>query len=69
MAGTKLDPAALPEIVSSQEWDAAHHAFLAKEKEMTRARDAWAAERRRLPMVRVEKNSGLPRRRFGACRS
>jgi predicted dithiol-disulfide oxidoreductase (DUF899 family) len=46
----------LPNIVSQADWDTARRAFLAKEKEMTRARDALAAERRRLPMVRIEKN-------------
>jgi predicted dithiol-disulfide oxidoreductase (DUF899 family) len=48
--------AALPKIVSQSEWVKAHDAFIAKEKEMTRARDALAAQRRRLPMVRIEKN-------------
>jgi predicted dithiol-disulfide oxidoreductase (DUF899 family) len=47
---------ALPRIVSQQEWQAAHDGFIAKEKQMTRARDALAAERRRLPMVRVPEN-------------
>ena len=47
---------ALPKIVSQQAWRAAHDAFLAEEKEMTRARDALAAQRRRLPMVRIEQN-------------
>lgn len=56
MATAKLERDALPKIVSQAEWDAARLAFLAKEKEMTRARDALAAERRRLPMVRIEKN-------------
>jgi predicted dithiol-disulfide oxidoreductase (DUF899 family) len=46
----------LPEVVSPTEWQAAHEALLAKEKEATRARDALAAERRRLPMVRIEKD-------------
>lgn len=46
---------ALPKIVSEAEWRAASDALLAKEKELTRARDALAAERRRLPMFRVEK--------------
>jgi len=41
----------LPEIVDEQEWQRAHQALLAKEKAATRARDALAAERRRLPMV------------------
>jgi predicted dithiol-disulfide oxidoreductase (DUF899 family) len=48
-------PKAFPNVVSDHEWRAAHDAFLAKEKELTRARDALAAERRRLPMVKVEK--------------
>ena len=47
---------ALPRIVSEAEWRAAHEALLAKEKELTHARDALAAERRRLPMVRIEKD-------------
>lgn len=41
----------LPTIVSEQEWQQSHEALLAKEKEATRARDALAAERRRLPMM------------------
>jgi predicted dithiol-disulfide oxidoreductase (DUF899 family) len=46
----------LPPIVSAEEWQAAREAILAKEKEATRARDALAAERRRLPMVRIDKD-------------
>jgi predicted dithiol-disulfide oxidoreductase (DUF899 family) len=46
----------LPEVVSRDEWLAARKELLAKEKEMTRARDALSAERRRLPMVRIEKD-------------
>jgi len=46
----------LPPAVSETEWQAAHEALLAKEKEATRARDALAAERRRLPRVRIEKD-------------
>ncbi|MPY71407.1 MAG: DUF899 domain-containing protein [Alphaproteobacteria bacterium] len=46
----------LPPIVSPAEWQAASDALLAKEKAATRARDALAAERRRLPMVRIEKD-------------
>jgi predicted dithiol-disulfide oxidoreductase (DUF899 family) len=45
-----------PEIVSETEWRAAHHALLAKEKALTRSRDALAAERRRLPMMRIDKD-------------
>lgn len=43
------------QIVSPAEWEAARQRLLVKEKEATRARDALAAERRRLPMVAVEK--------------
>jgi predicted dithiol-disulfide oxidoreductase (DUF899 family) len=46
----------LSEVVSHEEWQAAHDELLAKEKEATRARDALAAERRRLPMVRFDKD-------------
>lgn len=46
----------LPQVVSPAEWQAAHEALLVKEKEATRARDALAAERRRLPMVRFDKD-------------
>jgi predicted dithiol-disulfide oxidoreductase (DUF899 family) len=45
----------LPPIVSEAEWQDAHEQLLAKEKEATRARDALAAERRRQPMVRIDK--------------
>lgn len=45
----------LPEIVTRDEWLAARTALLDREKELTRARDALAADRRRLPMVEVEK--------------
>ena len=44
-----------PAIVSPQEWRAAHEKLLGKEKELTRARDALAAERRRMPWMQVEK--------------
>ncbi len=46
----------LPQLVSRDEWQAAREELLVKEKEATRARDALAAERRRLPMVRIEKD-------------
>ncbi len=45
-----------PQIVSREEWQRARDQLLVKEKAATRARDALAAERRRLPMVRIEKN-------------
>ena len=44
-----------PPIVSSEEWQAEWERLLVKEKELTRARDALAAERRRMPMMAVEK--------------
>src|SRR6266852_6961971 len=44
-----------PPIVSPQEWEAAREQLLVKEKALTRARDALAAERRRMPWVAVEK--------------
>ncbi|MCW2886250.1 MAG: hypothetical protein JWL58_3112 [Streptosporangiaceae bacterium] len=45
-----------PQVVSAQEWQAARDALLVKEKEHTRALDALAAERRRMPMVRLDKD-------------
>jgi predicted dithiol-disulfide oxidoreductase (DUF899 family) len=49
----------MPEIVSSERWLAARTELLAREKELTRARDALNADRRRLPMVKVEKDYEL----------
>jgi predicted dithiol-disulfide oxidoreductase (DUF899 family) len=46
----------LPEIVSRDEWLAARKKLLTKEKELTRTRDALSAQRRRLPMVRIDKD-------------
>ena len=43
-----------PPVVSAEEWAAARRALLVKEKEHTRALDALAAERRRLPMVALD---------------
>jgi predicted dithiol-disulfide oxidoreductase (DUF899 family) len=45
----------LPPVVSEEDWTRARKRLLAKEKEFTHARDALAAERRALPMTRVEK--------------
>jgi predicted dithiol-disulfide oxidoreductase (DUF899 family) len=42
-------------IVSPAEWEKARKALLAKEKELTRARDALSQARRELPWERVEK--------------
>ena len=44
-----------PPIVSPQEWDAAREELLVEEKKLTRARDALAARRRRMPWMAVEK--------------
>ena len=44
-----------PPIVSRKEWEAARQQLLVKEKSLTRARDALAAERRRMPWMAVEK--------------
>ena len=41
-------------VVSAQEWEAARQQILVKEKVHTRARDALAAERRRMPWFAVE---------------
>ena len=43
----------LPEIVSRDEWTRARVTLLEQEKTLTKARDALASERRRLPMVEV----------------
>jgi predicted dithiol-disulfide oxidoreductase (DUF899 family) len=43
-----------PPIVSPREWEAARQRLLVKEKELTRARDAMAAARRRMPWMAVE---------------
>src|SRR5258706_16030964 len=44
----------VPPVVSSQAWEAAREQLLVKEKAQTRARDALAAERRRMPWMAVE---------------
>jgi predicted dithiol-disulfide oxidoreductase (DUF899 family) len=46
----------LPQVVSLEQWQAAHRRLLAKEKQATRARDELAAERRRQPVVAIEKD-------------
>ena len=44
-----------PPVVSPEAWEAARQQMLVKEKALTRARDALAAERRRMPWMAVEK--------------
>jgi predicted dithiol-disulfide oxidoreductase (DUF899 family) len=46
----------LPQVVSRDEWLVERWELLAKEKEATRARDVLNAERRRLPMVEIDKD-------------
>jgi predicted dithiol-disulfide oxidoreductase (DUF899 family) len=46
----------LPKITTREEWLAARKTLLAKEKELTKQRDALSAERRNLPMVEIEKD-------------
>jgi predicted dithiol-disulfide oxidoreductase (DUF899 family) len=48
-----------PPIVSRQEWEAARQQLLVREKKLTRARDALAAERRRMPWLAVDKASAF----------
>jgi predicted dithiol-disulfide oxidoreductase (DUF899 family) len=43
-----------PSIVGIQEWEAERERMLVKEKDLTRARDALAAERRRMPWLEVD---------------
>lgn len=47
---------ARPPIVSADEWRREHEKFLAREKEFTHTKDALAADRRRLPMTKVDKD-------------
>jgi predicted dithiol-disulfide oxidoreductase (DUF899 family) len=46
---------ALPQVVSAAQWQTARDALLVEEKQATRALDALAAKRRRLPMVAFDK--------------
>ena len=45
----------MEKVVSPQEWEAARQQLLVKEKALTHARDALAAERRRMPWLAIEK--------------
>ena len=53
---TQASDVSRPPVVSAEQWQAARAALLAKEKELTQALDALAAERRRLPMVALDAN-------------
>lgn len=50
------DPAAYPNVATCDEWLAARKTLLGREREVTHLRDAVSAERKRLPMVRVDKD-------------
>lgn len=50
-----MDSPLMP-IVSAQEWEAARQELLVEEKKLTRAHDALAAKRRRMPRTEVEKD-------------
>jgi len=59
MSETMIDrrlPDSHPPVVSPDEWQRAWTAMLLREKEATRARDALAAERRRMPWMAVDKD-------------
>src|SRR3954452_16323469 len=49
-------PTAYPDVATREEWLAARKKLLAREREVTHLRDAVHAERRRLPMVQVDKD-------------
>ncbi len=53
MSGRTVDN---PKVVSREEWLEARKQLLAHEKQLTRQKDAVAAERRQLPWVKIEKN-------------
>jgi len=46
----------LPQVVSRDQWLLARKELLVQEKEETRVRDAVAAQRRKLPMVEIDKD-------------
>ena len=64
------DAMSLPKIATRDEWLAARIELLAKEKELTRRRDALNVERRNLPMVEVDEGLRVrrPRRQGVAAR-
>jgi predicted dithiol-disulfide oxidoreductase (DUF899 family) len=55
----KEDEMDTPQVVSPEEWLAARKELLAREKEVTRAKDAVDAGRRSLPAVEVTKDYTL----------
>jgi predicted dithiol-disulfide oxidoreductase (DUF899 family) len=57
----------LPDVVSQDEWESAQQQLRVKEKEATRARDALAAERRRLSRLLIKKDYVLQGPNGPAC--
>lgn len=55
MEASDIAPAK-PPVVSAEEWQQARDELMRAEKELTRAQDRLAAQRRRLPMVRFDKD-------------
>jgi predicted dithiol-disulfide oxidoreductase (DUF899 family) len=55
IAGLTKDQTVKHEVVDAARWEQARIALMAKEKELTRARDALSEQRRALPWQRVEK--------------
>ncbi|HKI04213.1 MAG TPA: DUF899 domain-containing protein [Thermoanaerobaculia bacterium] len=53
---TTTTTTAHPKVASREEWLAARKDLLAKEKELTKHHDRVSAERRRLPMVKIDKD-------------
>jgi predicted dithiol-disulfide oxidoreductase (DUF899 family) len=51
----KVKDMEMPKVVSRDAWLRARKELLAKEKQWSREREAQSAERRKLPMVRIEK--------------
>jgi predicted dithiol-disulfide oxidoreductase (DUF899 family) len=54
-----MNKSKLPPVATPDEWQAALDALRALEKELTRAHDAVNAQRRRLPMMKIEKQYEL----------
>lgn len=52
----RIDNFSLPDVVSREEWLLARKRLWEKERAATHARDALAAERRKLPLVRIDKD-------------
>ena len=58
--GRELIGMQTPPVVSAEEWKAAWEELHVKEKVHSRARDALAADRRRLPWLAVKKDPDEP---------